>query len=141
MAEETTGSIIDPKYAQRYRGSKDFIGEFIDDQCREEHTEYTKSGKEKTVRHMSVNLMLDLAERNGANVGALRNQTDRPNAAGRIRMSVGNMLRARALKRHGLYNLDGDVVGAPREFLQQYEAPSQPTETMDGEKIKQEEAA
>jgi len=139
--ENQTNSIIDPKYAKKYRGSTDFIGELITDQCQIEETTETKSGKEKVVRHLDVDRMLELAVRNGANVDKLRAGKDSPNAPGRIRMSVGNMLRSRAIKRHGLYDLQGNVVDAPREFLQDNEAPDQPTETLDGEKIKAEKEA
>jgi hypothetical protein len=142
MSEDTqTNSIIDPKYAKKYRGETDFIGDLITEQCQVEETTETKSGKEKTTRRLDVDRMLELAVRNGANVDKLQAGKDSPNAPGRIRMSVGNMLRARAIKRHGLYNLQGEVVNAPREFLQHNEAPSQPTETIDGEKIKTEKEA
>ena len=138
---KSTSSIVDSKYAGRYRNASDFIGDLINDQCLDEYTETTASGKERVTRRLNVHKVLDLAEKNGGDVTVLRNQTDRPNAPGRIRMSAGNMLRARAIRRHGLYNLKGEAVRAPLEFLQEHEAPDRPTETMDGKKIKAEEVA
>lgn len=50
---------------------------------------------------------------------------------GRARMTIGNMLRAAAKKRHGLYNIVGDWVEAPEEARNE----GAPTQNRDGSKI------
>jgi hypothetical protein len=133
---KSTNSIVNPEYAGKYRGASDFIGELIEEQCKVEITETTKSGKEKTRQVFDVDWMLNLAKKNNIDVTKLEKGKENANAAGRIRMSVGNMLRARAMRRHALYDLSGEVRAAPKEFLEYYGAPTKPTEDVDGNNIK-----
>lgn len=53
------------------------------------------------------------------------------NNIGRARMTIGNMLRAAARKRHGLYDVDGNWIEAPVEARND----GAPTQNRDGSKI------
>lgn len=111
-------SIIDEKYKNRPK-VQDFVSELIDSNCLVE-------GK------IDVDRLFALAEANGVKTEHLEHHRDKKNGVGRLRMTIANSLRARARKRHGLYDLDGDVVDAPAEFI----GDRPQVETIDGEKIK-----
>lgn len=109
MAEaEKTGSIVPDKYKGKYKGASDWVGEFIESQCNE-----TPEGAKKS--QLNVNRLFDLAEANGINVDKFKGQE---NAAGRMRMTIGNSLRATARKRHGLKTIAGKNTKAPAEFIE-----------------------
>ena len=116
------GSMIPEGYKGKYKGASDWLGEFIDDICVDD-----KDG-------LNLDRLLDLAAKNGADVDKFRGDVGKKNAPGRLRMTIGNMLRSRARKRHGLFNLNGDWVEATDEFIE--DRPL--VETRDGEKIKEE---
>jgi hypothetical protein len=139
MSEEAK-SIIDPKY--RGQIAADWLTAFIDGQVREPVMKTVKvkdedgkvTGEEQVPSAKStVNLdkLFALSEANGVDTVKMRDQMDRPNAPGRIRMTLGNSLRAAAKRRHGLYNIDGDWTAAPADFLG--DAPLK--ENPDGSKI------
>lgn len=122
-------SIIGGDYAKKYRErGADWIGELIDKQCVAQDDKGKPTG-------LVIEDLFGLAEVNGIDVTKYRTQVDRPNAVGRLRMTIGNMLRARAKRRHGLYATDQKWVKAPKEFLESIDAPEKPTEQKDGTKI------
>ena len=93
---DDTKNFIDPKYAHRYRGSSDWVGAMISEHC--------TSKEDGTI---DLDILFKFAERNGIDTAKFRGQTGAPNAPGRLRMTIGNMLRARALRRHGLKGPNG----------------------------------
>lgn len=124
------GSIINEKYKGKYKGASDWIGELIKVQCVDEDPQ--KTG-------LSVDALFAMARNNNLNevkLGELEGQKDQKNAPGRIRMTVGNMLRAAAKKRHGLYGVDGKWHKADQEFLDANGVEGDPVEGKDGESLK-----
>lgn len=109
-------SIINERYKGRYKGASDWIGQVMDDQCRVEGD-------------VSIELICQLAEANGCDVSKYKGLD--PKAAGRVRMTIGNMLRSRAFKRGGLYDVNGKPMTAPAEFM----GDKQPVENLDGERL------
>lgn len=106
---------------------EDFVAELINNQCFE--VEKNEKGTEK--KRLSVALLCDLADANAIETEKYRAQAESPNAPGRLRMTIGQMLRARAKRRHGLYDINGDAVSPNEEF----ELTEVATETLDGVKI------
>lgn len=122
---KATKSIINPKYKGKYKGASDFIGELIDSNCR--------SASEKGQGELNPSLVIQLGRKNNLDAKKLDNleaQIGQKNAPGRIRMTVGNMLRAAAKRRHGLLDLHGNEVAAPEGF-----EVSDKTENLDGSRI------
>lgn len=145
--ENTDKSIIDPKYRDKYSAdARDFVGSVIDDSCTtavtKDKTVKDEDGNETTEtvtlkrREMDLDLLFTMAENNAIDVSKYRDQADRKNAPGRLRMTLGNMLRARAKRRHGIYDASGEWHDAPEDFLDGAER----TEEKDGTKIKKETA-
>lgn len=152
MTENTEKkSIIPAKYADRYK-SPDWLGTFIDGQVKTtvfrdkvtkhkdeetgeefEKTESVSTGK----KALDLDKLFDLCKANAIDTADMEAQRDRKNAPGRIRMTLGNSLRAAARHRHGLFNLDGEWVEAPADFV----GDSAKTHNPDGSKIKVEKAA
>ncbi len=134
-------SIIDPKYRGKYRGTSDWLTSFVDAQVKEVVTKQVTTTAEdgtKTVetvdtKNTRINLdsLFALAKANNLNVDKYADQVDRPNAAGRLRMTIGNMLRSAAKKRHGLYNIAGEWNDADAEFI----GDAEKTHNADGSKI------
>lgn len=136
-------SIVDPKYAEALRNTTDFIGEFIADNCTvetspevKEKDPETKKMVVKRVAKTAVDFdsLIELGRVNFLpedKLKAYAKSKKDAGATGRVRMSIGNMLRARALRRHGLYNLKGKWVNAPADFLDGAEQ----TEDRKGEKL------
>lgn len=128
-------SIIDPKYRDKYKAEDyqpDFVAQLIDD------TALTRDDKGKS-QGLNQSLMLDLAAKNGvpeADLANLRASVGAKNAGGRIKMTVANMLRARAKRRHSLMTLDGKVLPVPAGF-----PVGDKTENDDGSKIVKEKPA
>lgn len=140
MSDETK-SII----PEKYRGVKkdpDWLASFVDGEVKETVMKTVKikddegnvTGEEEVPSAKSkVNLekLFDLCAKNHIDTSKMQEQRDRPNAPGRIRMTLGNSLRAAAKRRHGLYDLSGDWHEAPADFIGDAELK----ETPDGEKI------
>ena len=139
-------SIIDMKYRGRYRQSSDWLGTLIEQQATNPvmKTKTTRVEGEpdlvETVetgrRQLDLGKLFSLAEANGiAATEKFGDQTERKNAAGRLRMTIGNMLRAAAKHRHGLYiigeNGELEWVDADAEFIGDRER----TQERDGTKI------
>lgn len=110
-------SIIDPKYKDKYKQNKDWLSKAIEQHAYEQKTkERSKTEKVEgepdkvtseivNVGKPAVNLnkLFDVAEANGIKARELYGaQIDRPGAPGRLRMTIGNSLRAAAKARHGL---------------------------------------
>ncbi len=128
--DKPDNSIIPKKYRNNYKGASDWIGEFIDGQCR------TKGENDKD-EGLNPSLLCDLAAANHVKedkVAHFRGDIGKKNAPGRLRMTIGNMLRAAARKRHGLFDLNGDWVDAPDTFIG--DAPK--VQNPDGSKIQTE---
>lgn len=153
--EETTSteqapvrkSIIPPKYQGKYKGAEDWLASFIDGQVKvvpmKDKTVTEGEGDDAITKTITVaagkaKLDLDklfaLSEANSIDaeiVKTMREQRGRKNAAGRIRMTLGNALRAAAKHRHGLYTIDGTWTDAPAEFI----GDAVKTHNPDGSKI------
>lgn len=141
---KSTASIIDPKYRGRAKVA-DWLSLFVDNIVTKPVT------KEKTVkskdedgnevvstetvtlarRQLDLDALFALAQSNSIDTAKMEEQRDRPNAPGRIRMTLGNSLRAAAKHRHGLFDLEGNWHEADAEFVG--DAPK--TQNPDGSKI------
>lgn len=137
-------SIIGEKYTDRYK-EKDWLGQFIDTQAavprtREkkivekdeagnevERTEVVETGKTR----MDLDQLFQLARANHIDPSAMEAQRGRPGAPGRIRMTLGNSLRAAARHRHGLFTMEGEWVDAPADWV----GDNPRTQERDGSKI------
>lgn len=137
---ETDKSIIDPKY--RGKRDSDWLASFIDEQVKEAVMKTVKvkdeegnvvSESQVPSAKTAVNLdkLFQLCDANNIDASKMKEQVDRPNAPGRIRMTLGNSLRAASKRRHGLFNLDGEWVDAPAEFL----GDAERKEERDGTKV------
>lgn len=137
-------SIIPEKYQGKYKGAEDWLSTFIDGQVKtvpmkDKTTTETVDGEEitKTVSVAAGKAKLDLdklfalTDANAIDSKEMQAQRDRKNAPGRIRMTLGNALRAAAKHRHGLNDLDGNWIDAPADFIG--DAPK--THNPDGSKI------
>jgi hypothetical protein len=143
-APATKKSIIPEKYQGKYKGAEDWLSTFIDGQVKvvpmkDKTTTETIDGEEvtKTISVAAGKAKLDLdklfalTDANGIDSKEMQAQRDRKNAPGRIRMTLGNALRAAAKHRHGLNTIDGTWTEAPAEFVG--DAPK--THNPDGSKI------
>lgn len=145
QAQTERKSIIGSKYAGKYK-EKDWLGTFIDANATDVVTREKKNivkdeatGVEtisvETIETKKRSLNLDnlfaLSKANAIDTTDMEAQRDRPNAPGRIRMTLGNSLRAAAKHRHGLFNLAGEWVEAPAEWL----GEAVKTQNPDGSKI------
>lgn len=143
-------SIIDPKYAQKYKDKpKDWLGAFLDEHATtpvmKEKVVKDDEGKpvlgdddkpktesvETGQRNIDLDKLFAVAQANAVDTTKMEAQRDRPNAPGRIRMTLGNSLRAAARKRHGLYDADKNWIDADADFIG--ETPK--TQNPDGSKI------
>lgn len=128
-------SIIDEKYKGKYRGASDAIGELIEKRC----TKMPEGAKAGDKGELVLKDLFALGAANNLDKDKLANlktQQNDKNGPGRIRMTIGNMLRAAARRRHGLYDIDGSTkVKFKDDFYADGKAPATPTETLDGEKI------
>ncbi len=133
-------SIIDPKYRDKYK-DPDWIGELINSNATDAVTKTVKSKDkdgnetEETVETKKRKLDLDrffaLCKANHIDTASMEEQVGRPNATGRIRMTLGNSLRAAARRRGGLFDNDGNWQDAPEAITK----GAEPTENPDGSKI------
>lgn len=135
-------SIVNPKYRGKYNAENaDWLSRLI------VANTYVQKTKEKTIKAedgtettetvnvgkpaVDLEKLFDFAEANAINARELYgDQVDRAGAAGRLRMTIGNLLRSAAKRRHGL-NVDGKFVEAPAEFIGEVAK----TENPDGSKI------
>jgi hypothetical protein len=137
-------SIIGAKYADRYKAKdKDWCANFIDAQVKiaaikTKTVKETVDGEEitKTVEvagkpMLDLDQLFKLCRMNNIDTASMEEQRDRKNAPGRIRMTLGNTLRAEAKHRHGLFDVTGEWHDAPESFLDGAEK----TKTPDGSKI------
>jgi len=145
VAEPTAKkSIIPEKYQGKYKGAEDWLSQFIDGQVKtvpmKDKTIIEGEGDDKIEKVISVaagkaKLDLDklfaLTDANGIDSKEMQAQRDRKNAPGRIRMTLGNALRAAAKHRHGLNSIDGTWTDAPTEFI----GDAVKTHNPDGSKI------
>lgn len=134
-------SIIDSKYRGKYRGNGDWLTNFVDSAVKkivtkevtttaEDGTKTTSIVDTKNTR-IDMDALFGLAKANNLDVAKYDEQRDRPNAPGRLRMTIGNMLRSAAKKRHGLFGLDGVWNEADSAFIDGAEK----THNQDGSKI------
>lgn len=98
-------SIINDKYKGKYRGASDFVGELIAKFCTDTET---KRFEPESLRAFAKANGIEDTEKY-----ALRSPQD----IARFRMTVGNMLRAKAKRRHVLIGNDGEQYPAPPEFV------------------------
>lgn len=128
---DKTRSIVDPKYRDRYKGKeKDFVGKFIDEQTMVNSAD----GKSKMP---SLQKLFELALANGADSKKIDNyrlQDDSHGFGGRMRMTIGNILRAVAKQRHGLIDLSNTFHPIDESFKSTHGLTS-PTHSPGGEKI------
>jgi len=130
-------SIVDEAYRERYRGEGDWFKQLVDAECYysviKTTEEIQEDGTVKTIekttakRRLDVERLFDLATENGIEEERLtkfREIVGTNTSEGRIRMSVGNMLRAKAKKEGGL-KVNGTFVKAPEEFLPKAEEDSE----------------
>lgn len=121
-------SILPEKFRDKnYKGAQDWVKDFINgevlDVVHKEVTTKNEDGTETTetvaTSKTSVNMdrLFALAETNNLNVDKYKADVEKKNAPGRLRMTIGNMLRAAARKRHGLYSIAGEWNDAPAEFI------------------------
>lgn len=134
------GSIIDPKYKGR-AARADFVSKLITDHAstpvlkvvktKDEDGTVTETTEPTGKTSIDLEKLFAIAEANGFNATLkYGDQVERLNAPGRLRMTIGNVLRAVARKRGGL-NVDGKFVHADDEFM----AGALPTHNPDGTKI------
>lgn len=128
-------SIVDPKYRDKYKGedAKDFVSKFIESQC----VVKSEDGKSST---FEVENLFKLATAHGykeAKLAALRSQAGGRGYIPRMRMTLGNVLRAAARKRYGLTDLDGNFHEIDEDFKtkQAKLIPVSPTHNPDGSRI------
>lgn len=137
-------SIIGAKYRDGYKGAEDWLSSTIDANVRtpvmktevKTAEDGTKTEVEVETAKTAVDLskLFALAIANHLDIEKYRGDVGKVNAAGRLRMTIGNMLRAKAKKRHGMFVLvegGSEWVDAPADFY-----GDQPkTENTDGSKI------
>lgn len=122
-------SIIDKKYAERYKNAdKDWAAQFIDRHVVVQHEKEIEKKDEQgnvvgteivALKKTGIDLdkLFALADQNKLETDTLKAQRANKNAPGRIRMTIGNQLRAAAKHRHGLFDTEGVWHDAPAEFI------------------------
>lgn len=123
-------SIINDKYKGKYKGASDWIGRVIEAKA----TKVPEGAKEGAKAELYLPDLFKLARANKLDsdkINSLENQQSQKNAPGRIRMTIGNMLRAAAKRRHGLVDIDGTTLTPDADF----ELPEEPTEDLAGNKV------
>lgn len=119
-------SIINEKYKGKYKGASDPIGELINAQC-------VGTGEDK--KALNIDDLFTMAENNNLDAEKLANfktQVGTKNAAGRLRMTIGNMLRSAAIKRGGLFGADGKWHANPSDW----DKNADPVEDRQGKSLK-----
>lgn len=148
-----TKSIIDPAYRDRMKGASDWIGNFLEAAALDkgvgakaavEAVEEVKDADGKVITEAvkgraatkgkdvwDLDKMFALAEANGVDTAKYESAKDHPSGVGRMRMTISNMLRSRARKRHGLFDILGNWHDAPADFVDGHDR----VEERDGTKI------
>lgn len=122
----------------------DFVSLLIDRSCTYDAQVPSPGGlTSRPVTRLDLESLLQLGEANGCPTAKhrdkLASESLRPQDVGRMRMHVANMLRPRALRRHGLFDLEGKWVPADRDFLVENGAPPQPVESRTGKVLETED--
>lgn len=158
--EVKTKSIVDPSRRADMKGARDWVGELMESNALAkgvgakaavkavEGVEEARDADGNIVREAvaevkgkpatkgkdvwDLDKMFLLAERNGIDTthATFTGIKDTGNV-GRGRMTISNMLRARAKKRHGLFDASGEWIDAPADFL----GDAERVEERDGTKI------
>lgn len=142
VATTEAKSIVDPKYADRYKDRpKDWVANLIDAEAtvpvtkvvktKDEDGTETEEVVETGKRTLDLDRLFDLARANGVDVTNLEASRDTQGAPGRARMTVANSLRAAARKRHGLNDANGNWHDADADFIGDHAL----TQNRDGSKI------
>ena len=159
MSEEVkeSKSIVDPERRKEMKGARDWVGQFMEEQALTkgvgakpavEAVEEQKdedgnviveavAGKAATKGKnvWDLDLMFVLAERNGIDTTHKTFVGIREaNAIGRARMTLHNMLKSRAKKRHGLFDVEGEWIQLDEVQLEELGNPER-VEERDGTKI------
>jgi len=138
-----TKSIVDPKYRDKYKNTgPDWLGAIIISVAQplvEKTVKVTDEAgsKTKTVKvpgDVDVKALFGLATENGLDIKKYKAQEGTHGFAGRMRMTIRNMLQAVAKQRHGI-TVGGTFKKAPAEWLAEKKAPDAPTHGKDGVKI------
>lgn len=119
-------SIINEKYKGKYKGASDPIGELINAQC-------VGTGEDK--KSLNIDDLFKMAENNNLDPVKLDNfktQVGTKNATGRLRMTIGNMLRSAAIKRGGIFGADGKWYANPSDW----DKNADPVEDRQGKSLK-----
>lgn len=163
VEEKGSKSIVDPERRKDMKGARDWIGKFLED-----HALTTGVGAKPAVEAVEeqrddegnviveavkgrpatkgkdvwdLDAMFLLAERNGIDTSHKTFVGIREaNAIGRARMTLHNMLKSRAKKRHGLFGIEGNWVDLPADELEALGNPER-VEERDGTKIPKVKAA
>lgn len=155
-ATENKG-VVPAGYAQKMKGrEKTWLDNFIDGQAKEVSGEagerqialkdeegnpqldddgepMFKVIATKPKESINSEKLLSLAAANGVPEDVLTKYEDLN--AGMQRMNIGNRLRAMARKQHALYDIEGNTVEVPADYLSEIGAKDEPTHNMDGSKI------
>lgn len=158
-----TKSIVDPERRKDMKGARDWVGAFMEAQAltkgvgareavqaveaqpeevdadgnviREAVAEVKGKAATKGKDVWDLDLMFLLAERNGIDTSHATFVGIRSaNAIGRARMTLHNMLKSRAKKRHGLFDIPGEWNDLDAEQLAELGDPER-VEERDGTKI------
>lgn len=146
MTEDAKKSIVDPKYAGR-PAIDDFISQLIAAGSAKTRTVEvpvegtTKTSKVQKPDGIDVDGLFAIAEKNGIDTTNHAKQRDGNGFPGRFRMTLGNMLRARAKRQHGVYDHKGKWSEAPADWLKANSAPEAATHKRDGSPVAAPKAA
>lgn len=142
-AESSAKSIISSKYRESYKDrAPDWLRDLITANVsvvekikrKIKDDEGTRTVTEEKVTGIDVPALFAVAEKNSLNVDKFRGKEGDNGFAGRFRMSVGNMLRAAAKQRHGIYDKKGAWQAAPEDWLKASGAPAETTHDRKGQK-------
>lgn len=150
-AAEATKSIINPKYAGKYKdpANHDQLTKLlnvhavttktVEKKVKDAEGDGHKMVKSEVADGVNVDALFTIAGMNHLDVDAYKGQRDSAGFPGRFRMTVANMLRASMRKRHGIFVPDAkgkpEWVTAEPDFLKLRGAPEKPTHNKDGSKI------
>lgn len=135
-------SMMPEKFRDKnYKGAQDWLSAFIDERVKTtvmktvttKAEDGTETSEQVPTNRTSIDMdaLFSLGKANHLNVDKYADQVENKNAPGRLRMTIGNMLRAAARKRHGLFDAGGEWHAASAEFLGDAELK----ENRDGTKI------
>lgn len=141
-ASEGGKSIINSKYRDKYK-EPDWLGKFILTEAsltKEVKKTVTDGEEKKTVTEkvnggVDIDRLFTLLTKNGLSTEKLAAAKGSHGFEGRARMTARNMLQTVAKQRHGLFNVGGTFITAPKEFLVAKGAPDVASHKQDGTKI------